>query len=205
MIAFVHFPLFVLRLTYRFRADKTLTRGFFFLFVFMAATNLSDNNPAMATGVHHSRHSGQNISSPKSRRSPRPVSSPWTQIVRGELEIPAVVPSSPSNVTSSAAIVEPRSPSPSSSPSSSLTVEEPAGAERSDSGNESLSNAGNKPAWNKLSNGAVEVGPVMGAVSWPALSESTRFTNKSSSDSPKDSADGSAGPACEVLTFHFVT
>uniref|UniRef100_A0A9I9CSW4 HTH La-type RNA-binding domain-containing protein n=2 Tax=Cucumis melo TaxID=3656 RepID=A0A9I9CSW4_CUCME len=163
----------------------------------MAATNLSDNNPAMATGVHHSRHSGQNISSPKSRRSPRPVSSPWTQIVRGELEIPAVVPSSPSNVTSSAAIVEPRSPSPSSSPSSSLTVEEPAGAERSDSGNESLSNAGNKPAWNKLSNGAVEVGPVMGAVSWPALSESTRFTNKSSSDSPKDSADGSAGPACE--------
>lgn len=171
----------------------------------MAATNLSENNPAMATGVHHSRHSGQNISSPKSRRSPRPVSSPWTQIVRGELEIPAVVPSSPSNVTSSAAIVEPRSPSPSSSPSSSLAVEEPAGAERSDSGNESLTNAGNKPAWNKLSNGAVEVGPVMGAVSWPALSESTRFTNKSSLDSPKDSADGSVGPACEVLTFHFVT
>ncbi|XP_038881783.1 la-related protein 1C-like [Benincasa hispida] len=166
----------------------------------MAATNLSDNNPAMATApAHHSRHSGQNVSSPKSRRSTRPVSSPWTQIVRGELEIPAVVPSSPANMTSSAAIVEPRSSFPSSSPSSSLAVEEPAGAERSESGNESLSNAGNKPAWNKLSNGAVEVGPVMGAVSWPALSESTRFSTKSSLESPKDSVDGSIGPACEGI------
>lgn len=155
----------------------------------MAATNLPDNNPATVTGAHHSRHSDQNTSSPRSRRSTRQVSSPWTRIVRGELEIPAVVPSS-------TVIVEPRSLSPS--------AEEPV-VERLESGDGSQTNVGNKPAWNKLSSGAVEVGPVMGAVSWPALSESTRFTTKSSLESPKGSADGSVGSACEVLTFHFDT
>ncbi|XP_022977762.1 la-related protein 1C-like [Cucurbita maxima] len=159
----------------------------------MAAPNLPDDNPATATGAHHSRNSDQNISSPKPRRATRPVSSPWTQIVRGELEIPAVVSASPSNMTSTTAIVEPCSPSP-----SSLAAEEPVG-EISESGNESQSNAGNKPAWNKLSNGAAKVGPVMGAVSWPALSESTRFSIKSSLESPKGSADGSVGPACQGI------
>lgn len=171
----------------------------------MAAANLSDSNPPTAGSAHHSRNSGQSVGSPKSRRSTRSVSSPWTQIVRGELEINAVVPSSPSNLTSPTAVVEPVPSSSSSSSSSSPSVaEEPVG-ERSESGSGSQANVGNKPAWNKLSNGAAaEVGPVMGAVSWPALSESTRFATKSSLESPKAVADGSAGSACQVLTFHFV-
>ncbi|CAN1341987.1 La-related protein 1C [Linum perenne] len=37
-----------------------------------------------------------------------------------------------------------------------------------------------RPVWNVPSNGALEIGPVMGAVSWPALSESARVSSKSS-------------------------
>ena len=41
-----------------------------------------------------------------------------------------------------------------------------------------------KPAWNKPeANGVAEVGPVMGAHSWPDLSESTKPTAKLTSDS----------------------
>ncbi|KAL3525231.1 hypothetical protein ACH5RR_013603 [Cinchona calisaya] len=50
-------------------------------------------------------------------------------------------------------------------------------------------NAAKKLAWNKPSNGSTEAGPVMGAVSWPALSESTRAFTKSSSDSLKTLSD----------------
>ncbi|GAV74721.1 La domain-containing protein [Cephalotus follicularis] len=54
-------------------------------------------------------------------------------------------------------------------------------------------NAGKRPAWNKPSNGAAEVGPVMGAHSWPALSDVARASaNKSSSDSLKGLSDGSS-------------
>ncbi|OVA03807.1 RNA-binding protein Lupus La [Macleaya cordata] len=49
-----------------------------------------------------------------------------------------------------------------------------------------------QPAWNKpLNDVVVEVGPVMGADSWPALSESARASPKSSSDSLKALSDGS--------------
>ncbi|CAI9777696.1 unnamed protein product [Fraxinus pennsylvanica] len=54
-------------------------------------------------------------------------------------------------------------------------------------------NATKKPAWNKPSNVATaEISAVMGAVSWPALSESTRSSPKksSSSDSLKALSDG---------------
>ncbi|XP_038720852.1 la-related protein 1C isoform X2 [Tripterygium wilfordii] len=50
-------------------------------------------------------------------------------------------------------------------------------------------NAGKRPAWNKPSNG--EFVPVMGADSWPPLSDSARASPKSSSDSLKGS-DGSS-------------
>ncbi|GFY87922.1 hypothetical protein Acr_05g0015610 [Actinidia rufa] len=61
-------------------------------------------------------------------------------------------------------------------------------------GRSGSSNAAKKLVWNKPSNGAVEVGSVMGAVSWPALSESTRASPKSSSSdshSLKPLSDGS--------------
>ncbi|KAL2504386.1 La-related protein 1C [Abeliophyllum distichum] len=60
-------------------------------------------------------------------------------------------------------------------------------------GNSSGNNANKKPVWNKPSNGATaEISAVMGAVSWPALSESTRASPKKSpsSDSLKALSDG---------------
>ncbi|XP_023543638.1 la-related protein 1C-like [Cucurbita pepo subsp. pepo] len=154
----------------------------------MAASTLPDADSVTASSVDHSsRNSGQsNSSSPKSssrRSGGRTVSSPWNQIVRGELDTAAAVSSSVSSTT----VVEPVT----FTSSSSATSEEPVG-ECYDGGNGSSANAGKKPVWNKLANGT-EVGPVMGAVSWPALSESAKGTPKSSSDSIKSLGDGSAG------------
>lgn len=62
------------------------------------------------------------------------------------------------------------------------------GSESSDGG----SNAVKKVVWNKP-NGALEAGPVMGALSWPALSESTKASLKSTSyDSFKSPSDAPA-------------
>ncbi|XP_027077790.1 la-related protein 1C-like [Coffea arabica] len=62
---------------------------------------------------------------------------------------------------------------------------QPEGSDNGSGGN----NGAKKPAWNKPSNGATEAGPVMGAFSWPALSESTRASPKSSSESLKTLSD----------------
>nr|XP_023893711.1 la-related protein 1C [Quercus suber]POE59514.1 la-related protein 1c [Quercus suber] len=168
----------------------------------MAANNNSSNSP---------RQSGDTIGSPQSRRAARAVSSlsspssssspssqpPWTQIVRGESEpmIAAAATSFPAMTTSPsspAAAIEPAVPSALAAPPPTLAVEEPI-AENSENGN-----GGKRPAWNKPSNGAVaEVGQVMGAVSWPALSESTRAPAKSPSDSIKPSSDGSSSPVSQ--------
>ncbi|XP_022949956.1 la-related protein 1C-like isoform X2 [Cucurbita moschata] len=154
----------------------------------MAASTLPDADSVTASSADHSsRNSGQsNSSSPKSssrRSGGRTVSSPWNQIVRGELDTATAVSSSVSSTT----VVEPVT----FTSSSSATSEEPVG-ECYDGGNGSSANAGKKPVWNKLANGT-EAGPVMGAVSWPALSESAKGTPKSSSDSIKSLGDGSAG------------
>ncbi|XP_015066413.1 la-related protein 1C-like isoform X1 [Solanum pennellii] len=53
------------------------------------------------------------------------------------------------------------------------------------------SNGAKKTVWNKPSNGTADVSPVMGAISWPALSDSTKASFKSSSDSPRTLPDGS--------------
>lgn len=68
------------------------------------------------------------------------------------------------------------------------------------SGSGSGGNAVKRPVWNKP-NGAMEVGPVMGAVSWPALSESTKASPKSSGsyDSIKTPSDGSV-PLSQVIS-----
>lgn len=69
---------------------------------------------------------------------------------------------------------------------------QPESSEKSGYGSSGGSNAAKKPAWNKPSNGSTEVGPVMGAVTWPALSKSTRASPKSSSsDFSKTLSDGS--------------
>ncbi|CAH8344664.1 unnamed protein product [Eruca vesicaria subsp. sativa] len=112
--------------------------------------------------------------------------SPWSQIVRGESEptissAAAAAPSSPQ----SKAPIDPN-PSPSVAP---LMTD--AGDDRSEECG-AQGNAGKKPVWKRPSNGgASEVGPVMGASSWPALSETTKApsSNKSSSDSLKSLGD----------------
>lgn len=158
----------------------------------MAATTSYSNTNTSTTGTNHSpRHStattatatdnNHPVSSPQSSRSARRVSqsAPWTQVVvrRDSESVPAA--------TSSGAAIEP----------AVLVVSDlPPMADEESLENENgpVGNAGKKPAWNKPSNGAVEVGPVMGADSWPALSESARTSTKSSSDSLKSLSDGSS-------------
>ena len=171
----------------------------------MAANSNNSNSP---------RQSGDTIGSPQSRRAARAVLSsspsssspssqpPWTQIVRGESEpmIAAAATSSPAMTTSPsspAAAIEPAVPAAVAAPPPTLAAEESI-AENSENGN-----GGKRPAWNKPLNGAVaKVGQVMGAVSWPALSESTRAPAKSPSDSIKPSSDGSSSPASQVCFFN---
>ncbi|KAK1586574.1 hypothetical protein Q3G72_003890 [Acer saccharum] len=165
----------------------------------MAATSnpeiaLTTTPPPMiipATGSN----SGVSVSSPnQSRRVGEKVavSSPWTQIVRGESEPVASVPL----LSSSTVMAQPQQ--------SAVVIEKQAAATEEEEGAEYGSgNAGKRPAWNKPSNGAgtgaaaVEAVPVMGAHLWPALSETTTrggSSTKSSSDSLKGLADGSSTP-----------
>ncbi|XP_010548255.1 PREDICTED: la-related protein 1C isoform X2 [Tarenaya hassleriana] len=163
----------------------------------MASDALASANNATSSSASSPRYMGENHGSPtaaagsQSRRPGRQVSSsPWTQIVRGESEPIAAAPSSPQ----SRAAIQPIA-SVSAAPSSPLmtaaaSVEDD---EKSESSGGVQGNAGKKPVWNRPSNGASEIGPVMGASSWPALSETTKTpSNKSSSDSLKSLSDGSA-------------
>ncbi|XP_022769228.1 la-related protein 1C-like [Durio zibethinus] len=143
------------------------------------------------------------LNSPQFRRKNLP--SPWAQVVRGESESISAVhhsPFSPSSTTSSPVACFPEQTtfsdcSPSKAASSSSSSPPPdISLAADDGGSDSNSNNGaarsKKPAWNKPSNGVVEVGPVMGAASWPALSESARASPKSLADSSaKTVSDGS--------------
>lgn len=180
----------------------------------MAAINTVGSNSSSSSlaAVKSPRHGGggvDGVGSPQPRRAS--ARSPWNQIVRGESEPIAAVPSSPSAAASAVAAVmelaipaaaaaadsscSSSSPPPSASSSPSL-VEETGGGENSEGGGSGPNggNVGKRSAWNKPSNGgaaAGEVGPVMGA-SWPALSESARASSaKSSSESLKGLSDGS--------------
>ncbi|XP_044470363.1 la-related protein 1C-like [Mangifera indica] len=98
--------------------------------------------------------------------------SPWAQVVWAESDSNASVPSSQSVSSTAVAVVE--------------QAEE----ESAECG---TGNAGKKTAWNRPSNAAADIGPVMGAHAWPALSETTRgFSAKSSSESLKGLSDGSS-------------
>ncbi|XP_020216475.1 la-related protein 1C [Cajanus cajan] len=132
------------------------------------------------TGNHSPRHSSDNL---QSRRAARlHASPPWNQVVRGESDSVAAAPSQlTEDFPSAAAPVDDFSS---------------ASAESSDNG------AGKRPVWNKPSpNGATaaEVRPVMDALSWPALSESTRAAMKSESSSSKGLLDGSSLPQLQGL------
>ncbi|GMH14917.1 hypothetical protein Nepgr_016758 [Nepenthes gracilis] len=149
------------------------------------ATALSPPSSGLPGDVHGGSHSGW---SPAGSRNP----SPWTKIIRGgESEVPVASPSGASTFPPAAAAVFHEQTSVNNkgvaSPENLAVVTQP---ESSANGN---SNDTKKPAWNKPSNVNLESGTVMGAASWPALSESTRASPKlSSSDSPKIPSDASA-------------
>lgn len=148
-----------------------------------------------------------------SSRSPvrsRGVSSPWSKIVRGdsgELSLPVVSVAAPAAspplsiqeqiVNRSPDCSPPKAvPDTANSPDDSGTECQSEGSGNGGGG----SNAVKKPVWSKPSNGVVEaVSPVMGAVSWPALGESTKPSPKSSSsESLQALSDGSLLPALQV-------
>ncbi|KAE8707770.1 putative Basic-leucine zipper transcription factor family protein [Hibiscus syriacus] len=146
----------------------------------MADSNIS----AVVTAMNHS-----SISPNKSHRPMRTDSPPWTEIVRQESDLIAGSPlthSSSSSPPPSKVVTEPHV----------ATEEEEESDENADTGLND--NVGNRPAWNKASKGSTEFGAVMGAHTWPALSESARFPSKSSSDSPRGSFDGSSASPSKV-------
>lgn len=142
------------------------------------------------------------------------VGSPWNQIVRGGGDFESTISSS--LITVPLGVVPPSSMSGVSqeqimtmSPDGSPTKAAPTATEAapfsslpedaSETNSDGTDNgsggngASKKPAWSKPSSkGGTDVGPVMGAVSWPALSESTRPSPKSSSDSLKSDISVSA-------------
>ncbi|KAL1215587.1 La-related protein 1C [Cardamine amara subsp. amara] len=153
-----------------------------------SATSNNSSSSSMSPRRINDNYGSPIAAATQSPRQPsRQVSSPWTRIVSGEVEPIAAVPSSPQSM----APIEPIASVSVAPPASSLTVEA-ATAAGDDKSEESgaQGNAGKKPVWKRPSNGASEVGPVMGASSWPALSETTKApSNKSSSDSLKSLGD----------------
>lgn len=166
----------------------------------MAATNFQSDDSG-----------GGVIKNPRSPGHSQTVSSPWSTIVQGPpVMVPDSVSAAPVSVspapTFTSSVEEkicnftsdwcPPSMVPDvvSSPDDSGTD-----GQGSDSSGVGGSNTSKKPVWNKP-NGVVEVvSPVMGAVSWPALGESTKASPKSSSlESLKALGDGPLLPTLEV-------
>ncbi|KAK8369540.1 hypothetical protein V6Z12_A01G117600 [Gossypium hirsutum] len=143
----------------------------------------------------------------------------WAEVVQGESKATSASHHSPSSLPSSilrpVASVPERNISSECSPSqgpcfsssSSPPLDISLSAEGgSDSNNNFAASSFKKPAWNKPSNGIIGVGPVMGAASWPALSESARGSQKSLADSSKDGLlSTSQGPIIPQSTQKQVT
>ncbi|GAA0149020.1 RNA metabolism protein [Lithospermum erythrorhizon] len=144
------------------------------------------------------------------------ASSPWVHIVRGtESTAPNVVASivPPSIGTVSEKIVEvsaddrglkPLDEEGNGSGLLALSGEGGVGSDVQLTENGGGSNAGKKPVWNRVStlNGEGEVSPVMGAVSWPALSESAKVSTKPAYFEPlKLVSDGSTSDSQGTRVF----
>ncbi|CAN6481231.1 unnamed protein product [Victoria cruziana] len=150
-----------------------------------AATDSSSNFQVRATGL----------------TSPAPSRSPWSQIVRGDPESAFVNPSSPSPAQDpSGSPVSDRSPPKPAPEACGPTIVVSSPRKVSEDANEGSPSV-KKHAWNKPSNGPgspVEVGPIMGAALWPALSESTKASGKPA-ESPKPLVDGSTVSQAPVM------
>ncbi|KVI05220.1 la-related protein 1C-like [Cynara cardunculus var. scolymus] len=136
-----------------------------------------------ATITHSGEDGGGGLNSPS---GPRTLPSAWAQVVRGGSE-PDSVSSSPSPgvaesnpvLSDPVTVVE------------AVTTAAETQQEGSDGSNNCNAGGVKKSAWNKPSaNGVVDgtTTPVMGAASWPALSESTRPGVKSLSSSSESSS-----------------
>ncbi|CAH9084995.1 unnamed protein product [Cuscuta europaea] len=167
------------------------------------ATASSPTNNHSPGSIAAADTSSQVTNSPKPRRplSARGASSAWTQIVRGADSEPDPHSQSPHSHSTASLTPEQsgmssdschsQAAAPKSGNSSSPLPEAAAeGAEGESSGNDigSGNNAAKKPAWNKPNGAKDEFGAVMGAVSWPALSESTKASARS--DMPRAASDG---------------
>lgn len=120
----------------------------------------------------------------------------WAQVVRGGNELDLIS-------QSPAAEVVDRIPDPVTAPTETQL-------ESSDGGSDSNADGVKKSAWNKPSsvvvNGVVEGSnsPVMGAASWPALSESTRPGVKfESSSKPISDISSAVSPVCFYIFLYF--
>ena len=180
----------------------------------MVSTHKSSSNNHSPTTAPSSGPSVDDINTPNFK--PKTLPSPWAQVVRGgETESPTSIhqslPSSTSSSSSSltTGMVD-QTPSCDYSSTTDSTPPPPVNsstiASIVDSSDGSDCNAGRstKPAWNKPSNGIVETGPVMGADSWPALSEATKFSGKLPAESsPKiAAADGSPSTSQGPVISH---
>ncbi|XP_042066890.1 la-related protein 1C-like isoform X1 [Salvia splendens] len=132
----------------------------------------SDTDPLANGGAHLS---------PQSRR--RSLPSPWASVVRGDPEPNSSAATSPESSSAAAAA---------SASTSSPPMEEALSPDNSESQPENGDSIARRPVWNRPLNGVVEPVTVMGgAVSWPALSETTRSVPRSSSDASRIVSDGS--------------
>ncbi|KAG8377963.1 hypothetical protein BUALT_Bualt08G0088500 [Buddleja alternifolia] len=154
-------------------------------------TDYSPHSPTAAAAAA----SNGGVNSPQSQR--RNLPSPWASVVRGDSDqtsAPAVAPPG--------ALLSPP-PEEASVPDNAVIDSSGAEAQPESSDVSDDSNAGRprRPAWNTPLNGVVEAGSVMGgAVSWPALSESTRPGPRTSLDSPRPVSDGSASSSQAPVT-----
>lgn len=176
----------------------------------MATTADSSSNHHCSSGPSGPVFSGDCGDSPRLRRSNLP--SPWAQVVRGEAEaIPGVhqsPPSSSSSLSSLATPVPEQVPFSDCSASKVAPSPPPSNSAAADNSNGNNGIAARpKPAWNKPSNGLVEVTTAIDADSWPALSEATRASPKLSADSSSKPATDGSVPNAQVwfgpLVFSF--
>ncbi|GKU90142.1 hypothetical protein SLEP1_g4182 [Rubroshorea leprosula] len=166
---------------------------------------------ADSSSNHHSPRDGVNTNSPQFRRKNLPC--PWVQVVRREPESILNANHSPSSPSSPPAVnfmTEKNSdfsPSKEAAAAAATSVQQTAldnhvVADGSDLNSNNAGGRPKKPAWNKPSKGVVEVSP-LGAMSWPALSESARASSRSSPDgSSRTVSDGSASTSQGPVNPH---
>ncbi|XP_030465140.1 la-related protein 1C-like isoform X2 [Syzygium oleosum] len=150
----------------------------------MAIATDTTNANSIEANNHSPRNSAGAANSPRLGRPTRTAVSPqWNEIVRGETDMTESV-----DLLSKLSIAVAPEVVPSSSSSSLSSIAE--------EGSSDNGNVGKKTAWKLPSDSpgpaAAEFVPVMGADSWPALSESTRSSTKSTSVPVKGLSDGSS-------------